>query len=245
VCYVGWPRRLAAGTGVPLTSITAGQIRGWIGSQSWSAATHRRAVTALQRHFRWQADRGLRPDDPAAGLRAARPGSQGGDPCPDDVLAAALERASGDGYWRLRMAAETGLRRAELAAVHSDDVALVGGVAWLRVAGKGGRVRRVPLSPAVASWVCGLHGFAFPSGGGHMHPDSVGRWYRKHLGTNVHSLRHRFAQAAYRTSHDVEAVRLALGHASVVTTQTYLHASADEVVQACRGAWLDRQIRAA
>ena len=37
--------------------------------------------------------------------------TDGGDPCPDDALDAALARASGDDYWRIRLAAETGLRR--------------------------------------------------------------------------------------------------------------------------------------
>lgn len=242
-CYLGWPRRLAEATGVPLDTISETDIRDWIGGQDWAPATHRRAVLALRRFFRWQVERGLRADDPAARLRAASVRSDGGDPCPDDVLEVALTRASGDDYWRLRMAAETGLRRAELARVHCDDAALVDGVWWLRVVGKGGRVRRVPLSPPVASWVTGLHGWAFPSGAGHMRADSVGRWFTRHLGRNVHSLRHRFAQAAYRGGHDLEAVRLALGHASVTTTQLYLHADADEVVAATRGAWIDDGLR--
>jgi site-specific recombinase XerD len=55
----------------------------------------------------------------------------------------------------------------------------------------------------------------------------------------------RFAQQAYRAGRDVEAVRMALGHASVTTTQLYLHASADEVVEACRGAWIDGRLAAA
>jgi integrase len=245
VCYVGWPRRLAEGTGLPLTTITEADIRAWIAAHTWKPATHRRAVTALRRFFAWQAERGLRADDPAARLRAARVSADGGDPCPDDVLLNALSRASGDTYWRLRMAAETGLRRAELAAVHADDVALVDGVHRLRVAGKGGRVRRVPLSPPVAAWVAGLHGWAFPSGDGHMRPDSVGRWFARHLGANVHSLRHRFAQTAYRRGHDLEAVRLAMGHASVTTTQRYLHADADDVLAAVSGAWLDDRLRVA
>ncbi len=38
---------------------------------------------------------------------------------------------------------------------------------------------------------------------------------------------------------------MALGHASVTTTQLYLHASADEVVEACRGAWIDGRLAAA
>ncbi len=38
---------------------------------------------------------------------------------------------------------------------------------------------------------------------------------------------------------------MALGHASVTTTQLYLHASADEVVEACRGAWIGDRLAAA
>lgn len=238
VCYTGWPRRLADGTGTDLATVTRAEIRDWIGGQRWQPATHRRVVMALRRFFAWAQAEGVRPDDPAAGIRPAVVHQAGGDPCPDDVLTAALDRASGDDWWRLRLAAETGLRRAELAAVRSSDVAIVDGQAWLKVCGKGARIRRVPLSPEVAGWLGGLHGFAFPSHDGHMHPDSVGRWYRHHLGLHVHSLRHRFAARAYANGHDLEAVRLVLGHASISTTQHYLHATPDEVVAAASGAWL-------
>lgn len=38
----------------------------------------------------------------------------------------------------------------------------------------------------------------------------------------AHQLRHRFASAAYRATHDIRSVQELLGHASVATTQVYV-----------------------
>lgn len=139
----------------------------------------------------------------------------------------------------MRLAGETGLRRAELAAVHSDDVAeLVTGPALLVTDGKGGKQRWVPLPPDLAQWVRMQRGWIFPSkDGGHISANGVGLWYSRRLGKNTHSLRHRYATRAYASSKDLHAVKQLLGHSSVATTQVYLSVADADLAAAAAGAW--------
>src|SRR5699024_10716014 len=114
-----------------------------------------------------------------------------------------------------------------VAAIHRRDVQrdLMG---WsLRVTGKGGRVRVVPMSDGLAATVkaqAGL-GYLFPGrDGGHVSPDWVGRLVGRGLpqGLSMHSLRHRFATIAYSYDRDLLTVQGLLGHASPGTTQRYV-----------------------
>ena len=52
-----------------------------------------------------------------------------------------------------------------------------------------------------------------------------------------HALRHRYATRAYHATHDIDAVRVLLGHSSVATTQVYVEVADDDLVDAARGAW--------
>ena len=67
-------------------------------------------------------------------------------PAPDDAWEAALAAADARGTLMLRLAGEVGLRRGEVAQVHTRDVLVAGGAAQLLVQGKGGKQRIVPIS---------------------------------------------------------------------------------------------------
>jgi integrase len=104
--------------------------------------------------------------------------------------------------------------------VHSSDTD--GRV--LRIIGKGGKVRVVPLTTELASALTGAHGYVFPGKvGGHISPGRVGEILKAHLGEHWtgHTLRHRFATRAYAHTANMLAVRDLLGHSSVATTQRY------------------------
>ena len=229
--YTGWLRRLPADP----DTLSAAEIEAWIGAHDWAPATRAKCVQALRDYYRW------RGSDVADGLRPGRVPRPTPDPCPEDVYAAALAAASGDAYWKLRLAADTGLRRSELAAVHPDDLRDLAAGPVLRVDGKGGVVRWVPLPSDLAAWLRLQRGFVFASGSGHMAPGSVGRWYVKHLGLHPHSLRHRYATLAYRERHDIASVRVLLGHASVATTQVYISVADADLAASAAGAWDDAQ----
>lgn len=73
-------------------------------------------------------------------------------------------------------------------------------------------------------------GWAFPSRTGlHLVPATVGDLIERALGDpwTAHTLRHSFASRAYAVSHDMRAVQVLLGHASLLTTQLYVAAEQD------------------
>ena len=126
----------------------------------------------------------------------------------------------------IRLAAECGMRRAEVAQVHSRDLVedLTG---WsVIVHGKGSRDRTVPLPSILAHELRELPpGWAFPGDdSGHLSPRWVGKLVGRLLpeGYTMHSLRHRAATRWYGVNHDLLTVGDLLGHASPVTTRLYV-----------------------
>ena len=122
----------------------------------------------------------------------------------------------------LQLAAYAGLRRSEIAALQTR--ALVGDT--LRVKGKGGKVRVVPVLNAelLAALEAIPPGFVFPGNDhGHQSPNWVGRQMARALGPGwtAHTLRHRFATMAYSHGRDLLSVQELLGHSKPETTARY------------------------
>jgi integrase/recombinase XerC len=126
----------------------------------------------------------------------------------------------------LRLAAEMGLRRAEVAVIHSRDIFEDMGGHSLTVHGKGGKERDVPLPPGLASQIRAEGtGYLFPGDdAGHLSPRWVGKLVTLLLPDELtmHTLRHRFATRAYAVDKDVFVVQELLGHASPATTRRYV-----------------------
>lgn len=125
----------------------------------------------------------------------------------------------------IRLAAECGLRRAEIAQVRSDDVMddLLGRT--LIVHGKGDKQRLVPLPDDLAQKIIDRHGWLLPGRwSGHVEASYVGKHIARLLGGEwtAHSLRHRYATMTYQETHDLYLVSRLLGHESVETTQRYV-----------------------
>ena len=211
----------------PLDTITVDELVVWLGAQSWGPSTRKSARTAIRRYYQWAVKRGLRPEDPSVDLGTVRQPPPCPRPTADAVFVRACQRASGEELLMLLLAASCGLRRAEIAGLHTDM--LSGG--RLRVTGKGGRTRLVPvrnedLVRLLAEWP---EGYLFPGRfGGPVTPDYVGRRLSKLLGRgwSAHSLRHRYASTVYAGSRDVLALQKLLGHSSPETTQRYVELDA-------------------
>lgn len=213
------------------SAVTTDDIEHWLAAHpEWTPATRRSAVASLRVFFAWwSAKSGM--SNPACALEAPRQSDPCPKPCPDDVYEAALTRARGDRWWLLRIAGSTGLRRAELAALHSDSVE----DRFIRVRGKGGKVRRIPIPDDVRAWLLGREGWAFPSPyGGHVQPDAVGKRIARSLGHpwTAHTLRHRYATVTYAQCGRLTVVQKLLGHSSLETTQRYLATGDEELVAA-------------
>lgn len=176
-------------------------------------------------------------------------------PAPDDAWSAALAAADSRTTPMLRLAAEAGLRRAEVAQVHTSDAFIAGGRAQLAVHGKGGKQRLVPISSELAELIrrggaghtpemgahdWGTYGWLFPDGeGGHLSAGWVGKLVARVLpdGYSMHQLRHRFASRAYRGTRNLRAVQQLLGHQSIATTERYTAVDDDEIRAAAASAW--------
>lgn len=150
----------------------------------------------------------------------------------------------------IRLGAEVGLRRCEIAKVRPerDLVEDLGG--WsLDVQGKGGRLRTVPLTELMAAELRGLGaGYAFPGKvDGHLSERWVGTLVSRALpgSWTTHSLRHRFGQRTHEVERDLTIVQELLGHASILTTRVYVRTDRDRLRSTVEAAAGTGRVRAA
>lgn len=211
---------------------TTDDLAGVLSCPTWSAETRRSARAAARSFFGWMARDGRRPDDPSLNLPRVRMAPPRPRPASTEALDDALAHADHRVRLMLLLAAYAGLRCSEIARLHSDDVYQ----GEIRVKGKGGRVRYVPLHPRLAECLrVTSGGWLFPNGqGSHVSAGHVTRLLSIALGpgTTAHQLRHLFACRAYASQRDILAVRELLGHASVATTQRYTRTPDDALRRA-------------
>lgn len=205
-------------------AVTSADLLEYLAHPEWKPETRKSVRTILRGFYGWAAGEGLIPADPAARLRPVRVPAGVPKPAPEDVVRAALEHEDPRTRLMVQLAAFGGLRAAEVARVHARD--LVGDV--LRVTGKGGKTREVPLSdPELLDTLRALDGWAFPNRwrpDEHVTPGTVSRLLSQVLpdGWTAHTLRHRMASQAYAGSRDLLSVGQLLGHSRPETTQRYV-----------------------
>lgn len=220
--------------------ITLDDIYEWMASKRWARETRRGRKSTLRTFYRWAMDTERVSVDPTRKLPKVTAGDPVARPATDAEYRRALDRST-DERWTLalRLAAELGMRRAEVARVHSTDVLRApDGAVTLTVHGKGGKVRRIPVPGDIAAMLGARgDGYAFPGqivekhaharGDGHLSARYLGKRIGELLPPDVtmHALRHRFATKAYNIDRDVFTVQRLLGHASPATTQRYVQLS--------------------
>jgi integrase/recombinase XerC len=149
----------------------------------------------------------------------------------------------------------TGIRVSELCGLDVDD--LDEGRNTVRVLGKGGRERTVPVGlpavRAVAAWKrAGRPAFAHPGSGPALFLGARGRRLDPRTARRVvharlaavagvpdsgpHGLRHAAATHLLEGGADLRSVQEILGHASLATTQIYTHVSVERLTAAYRQA---------
>lgn len=148
-------QRMARGLGCPSPDeVTADHLVDWFGRQThWALETRRSYRTAAKGFFTWSYRTGRVPTYLGDALPVVRQPKAAPRPAPDDAWAAALAAADARTTLMLRLAAEAGLRRAEVAQVRTGDVYVAGGGAQLVVNGKGGKQRIVPISTELAGLI--------------------------------------------------------------------------------------------
>lgn len=120
--------------------VTTGDLQRCMTTSAWKPETRKTVRSAFRSFFRWGHEAGHVDDDPTLRLKGIRIPQAVPRPAPEDVLATALATAEPRVVMMVRLAAFGGLRAAEIACVHANDV--VGDV--LFVTGKGGKTRPVP-----------------------------------------------------------------------------------------------------
>jgi len=210
-------------------AVTSGDLLAFLAAYPlWSQSYRRGIIASLRGWSKWGATQG-RADIAAALpiLSAPRPNPM---PCPPDNYQRALDAAKPRERLMLHLAYDAGLRRMEIAKIHSDNLQqdLTG---WsLIVTGKGGHTRAVPLTDAIAlelraRFVEQGAGYAFPGArDGHLSAEYVGILLARLLPGiwTAHKLRHSFATRAYSVNHDLFAVQQLLGHQNANTTAMYV-----------------------
>jgi integrase len=204
--------------------VTLDDLAGYLARPDWMPATRRSAQDCLRAFYGWGALTGRIPRDPTVLLPPVRVPARVANPTPRRTISAALERADERTTVMLLLARLAGLRRAEIACLHSDDI-IRDTHPYLRVLGKGGKTRLVPIHPELLELLVRLpDGWLFPSRkGGHLKAGTVGQLLSEVLGPGWtgHTLRHRFGVDAYAVRRDILAVKELLGHASLRATLLY------------------------
>jgi integrase/recombinase XerD len=251
--YVDFLRHREVGD---LQRVDEGVVRSFVASLSASthgpeAAPYRatsvaRTLSAVRSFHRFLVREGVSERDPAARVVPPRLPRSLPRPLPvEDVrrLLEAPDAASPTGLRDraiLELLYGSGLRISELTGMDVDDLDLEEGS--LRVLGKGGKEREVPLGsfgrdavsayltrgrPALATAVS--RGALFLNArGGRLSRQSCARLLGRYVRlagidrrVTLHTLRHSFATHLLEGGADVRVVQELLGHASVATTQIY------------------------
>ena len=231
-----------------LEQVTQHHVRAFVAQrhrQGLSGKSLQRLLSAIRSLFRWLLREGLANHNPATPVRAPKsprhlPATLDADSIgqlldiPTDTTLAIRDKAIMELFY------SSGLRLAELAGLHWQQLDLTSGM--VTVTGKGNRSRMVPVgrmaTQALLEWrkVRGEfvsfdepHVFVSQRG----NPIAVRtiqariRYWAKRQGIPQsiypHLLRHSFASHILESSGDLRAVQELLGHADISTTQIYTH----------------------
>jgi integrase/recombinase XerD len=214
--------------------------------------TTARLLSSLRRFYRHLVREGRIAEDPSVRIDSPRIGR----PLPDtlseqdvDALLDAPDTADALGLRdraMLELLYACGLRVSELVGLSTDRVNLNQGV--VRLLGKGGKERLVPLGEEAVDWLQRYLLEARPqlaAGARHLFVSRRGQgmtrqtfWHRlrqyaikaginRHL--SPHTLRHAFATHLLNHGADLRVVQMLLGHSDLSTTQIYTHVARERL----------------
>ncbi len=242
-----------------LVAVRRGQLLAYLAAlalDGHSARTSARRLSALRQFFQYALRENWVAEDPTLDIQAPRLGR----PLPKTLTEAEVEALleapdleTAEGFRdrsMLELLYATGLRVTELVGIRPDQVSFTQGL--VRVTGKGGKERLVPMGDEAQYWIQRFLAGArkellgdrlcdalFPTRrGSGMTRQAF--WYRikkhaftagihKHL--SPHTLRHAFATHLVNHGADLRVVQLLLGHSDLSTTQIYTHVARERLKQ--------------
>lgn len=215
-----------------------------------------RLLSCLRQFYQFCLREGWLTADPSARIDAPRIGRSLPKSITEAEIEALLEAPNLDDPEGLRdrtmleLLYATGLRVSELVDLRAEQVSLTQGV--IRVVGKGGKERLVPMGDEAQAWLERFHREGRPALLGarlckHLFPTRRGHgmtrqafWYRikkqalvAGIGKSIspHTLRHAFATHLLNHGADLRVVQLLLGHSDLSTTQIYTHVARERLQQ--------------
>lgn len=241
--------RWLARRGRGLREAEAADLLGFLAARPGAAArSTARRLSSLRRLYRHLVREGVVAGDPSAGIEAPRLGRLLPRSLTEAQVEALLTAPALDDPIGLRDRAmlevlyATGLRVSELVGLTLSQVSLRQEL--VRVIGKGGKERLVPLGEEALAWLDRYLREARPELARRGCADQVfltrrgapltrqGFWYavRRHAlragirgRLSPHTLRHAFATHLLNHGADLRVVQLLLGHGDISTTQIYTH----------------------
>lgn len=216
--------------------------------RGYKATSSARMLSSLKGFYRFASGRGMVPEDPTQRLQHPRMGRYLPSILSENDVEKLLQAPDVSTPLGLRdrtmleLLYATGLRVSELVGLELTALNLRQGV--VRVIGKGGRERLVPVGEEALSWLetylqqgrsellnRNAPDVLFPSRRGQQMTrqtfwHAIKRYTEQaELGKTIspHTLRHAFATHLLNHGADLRAVQMMLGHADLSTTQIYTH----------------------
>ena len=240
--------------GVRLAAARREHLLAYLGQRQVSSRSLARFLSSARRFYRYLLSQGLRQDDPTRLIDSPKLGR----PLPAslserqvEALLAAPDVGSERGLRdraMLELLYATGLRVSELTGLRLDQVNPRQGV--VRVVGKGGKERLVPLGDEAWHWLERYLRQARPvllgarrsddlfitAHGKAMTRQAFWQLIKRHArnagietGLSPHTLRHAFATHLLNHGADLRVVQMLLGHSDLSTTQIYTHVARERL----------------
>ncbi|WP_425292273.1 tyrosine-type recombinase/integrase [Corynebacterium mayonis] len=178
-------------------SVTSDTLVTWSGSKNWAPETRNSYHASVRLFFQWRSER-YGTKDPSLLLKSVRRPVPPPRPAPDTAIRKALATRSQRLTLILRLAAELGLRSAEIASIAAADIhPAEDGWGTLTVHGKGRKARMLPVPPDLMIMITKQsqgQKWLFPGNvHGHLSPKWIGKLAARSLPGQwtLHTLRHR------------------------------------------------------
>lgn len=229
----------------------------WLVDEGYKQTSRARMLSAIRRLFQYLHREKVRGDDPSALLVSPKLPKRLPKDLTEEQVDALLNAPDPNDPMELRDKAmlellyATGLRVTELVSLTMENVSLRQGV--VRVTGKGGKERLVPMGENAVDWIetfihQGRSELLGETTSDVVFPSKRARqmtrqtfWHRiKHYAVlagidtellSPHVLRHAFATHLLNYGADLRVVQMLLGHSDLSTTQIYTHVATERLKQ--------------